>query len=207
MNAKIKNRLVQNGIIIILVFCTTISSAIFQGREKNKKYIIEPSFIPPRSVNKDTKSSDHIRIVSWNIEHLGRRSPIRTTAQRKLVGERMLDMDAVIFLLQEIKSDNAFSTVVSQMNELSSDNWVSYRNNKQNALVYNASKLEIIEAPNHWTKSDYPHHSTSSRPPGTVVFKAIGSISPIRVIGIHIDPYHEQTKIAQANWLNEKILD
>jgi endonuclease/exonuclease/phosphatase family metal-dependent hydrolase len=157
--------------------------------------------------------SDHIRIISWNIEQLGKRSPIRTTAQRKLVGERMLDMNAAVFLLQEIGHTGkfngiAFATVVNRMNELSSDKWTFYRNGMQNALVYNTNKLEIIEAPKHWPDSgDANYPQSSSRPPVTAVFKAVGGTLSFRVIGIHADPYDEQARITQAQWLNNKIQD
>ena len=72
----------------------------------------------------------YIRIIAWNIEKLGGRIPLRTTAQRVLVGERMLDMDAAIFLLQEIETDSALAIIVNRMNELSSDQWTSYKNGK-----------------------------------------------------------------------------
>ena len=119
-------------------------------------------------------------------------------------------MDAAIFLLQEIGhtrkyNGTAFATVVNRMNELSSDKWAFYRNGMQNALVYNTDKVEVIEAPKHWPDSDdanYPHGG--SRPPVTLVFKAVGGSHSFRVIGIHIHPHNKQTKIDQAQWLNDK---
>ena len=156
--------------------------------------------------------SGHIRIITWNIEHLGYRSPIRTTAQRKLVGERMLDMDGDVFVLQEIghnRKPNGIASateVVNRMNELSSDKWAFYRDGMQNALVYNTNKLETVEAPKHWPDSGdtkYPH--CGSRPPVTMVFKAVGGSYSFRVIGIHIYPYDYQTKTNQAKWLNNKV--
>jgi len=156
--------------------------------------------------------SGHIRIITWNIEHLGYRTPIRTTAQRKLVGERMLDMDGDVFVLQEIghnRKPNGIASateVVNRMNELSSDKWTFYRNGMQNALVYNTDKLEIVEAPKHWPDSGdtkYPH--CGSRPPVTMVFKAVGGSYSFRVIGVHIYPYDYQTKTNQAKWLNNKV--
>jgi len=150
--------------------------------------------------------STHIRIITWNIEHLGYRTPIRTTAQRELVGERMLDMGGDVFVLQEIGYDNAFATVVNRMNELSSDNWMSYRNGRDNAIVYNTDKLEIIEAPKHWPDpGDAAYPYCGSRPPVTMVFKAVGGGYSFRVIGIHIYPYDLQIKTDQAIWLNNKV--
>ena len=152
------------------------------------------------------EKTKHIRIVSWNIEHLGKRSPLRTTAQRKLVGERMLGMNAEIFILQEIDDDHAFATIVNQMNELSENNWISFRNGKQNAIVFNATKVEIVETPNHWSSpgtANYPNANT--RPPVTLVFKSIEGNRSFRVIGIHAHPNIEQIRIAQAKWLQEKI--
>ncbi len=115
----------------------------------------------------------------------------------------MLGMGAVIFVLQEIEGDSAFATVVDQMNELSDDTWLPYRNGQHNALVYNASQLEVIESPKHWPDPDYPQ--SSFRPPVTAVFAALGSSLSFRVIGIHAHPKDEQIRMAQAQWLNDKM--
>lgn len=72
--------------------------------------------------------------------------------------------------------------------------------------MYNTDKLEIIEAPKHWPDlGDAPYPSVGSRPPVTVVFKAVGGSYSFRAIGIHIEPYDALVKVAQAQWLNDKI--
>jgi endonuclease/exonuclease/phosphatase family metal-dependent hydrolase len=165
--------------------------------------LLLPHATSPLAATPCPTPANHMRIVSWNIEHLGKRTPLRTTAQRKLVGERMLAMDAAVFLLQEIESDNAFATVVDHMNELSDDTWRSYRSDKHNALVYNASQLEVIDAPRHWLDSDYPQ--SSFRPPVTAAFGVVGHSISFRVIGIHAHYKDEQVRRVQAQWLSDKM--
>lgn len=95
----------------------------------------------------------------------------------------MLGMKAQIFLLQEIDTDSAFTTIVNHMNEISEDNWISYRNGKQNAVVYNDSKLEMVKSPEHWSSLgnlNYPNANT--RAPVTLVFKTDNGNHTFRVI-------------------------
>lgn len=132
--------------------------------------------------------SNHLRIVTWNLEYFNDRSaktsgakPDRTPAQLNALAQRIKGFDAAIVALQEIDQIAALDDLRNRMG----NSWAVFAGKvlglfpQQNALLYEASKVDLLSAafvhthPNtNFTLSLYP--TWTYRCPATGVFHPKG---------------------------------
>ena len=89
--------------------------------------------------------SGQLRIVTWNIENLGSRTPRRSDAQLQDLAERLLTFEAPIIALQEISSSAggnrpALQTVLDHMGP----EWMIVIGEFGNGVVYNSLLVSFI---------------------------------------------------------------
>ena len=156
--------------------------------------------------------ANHLRIVAWNLKFFNDRSaktsgaePDRTPAQLDALAQRIEGFDAAVVVLQEIDQIAALNDLRKRMG----GSWAVFAGNvlgffpQQNALLYDASKVDLLSAafvhtnPNtNFTPSLYP--TWTYRCPVSGVFCPKGrSNEAFRVIGIHChhnDPAERNTR-------------
>ena len=142
-----------------------------------------------------------LRIVGWNIEHLGARDltgprPIRTPEQLDALGGLMASFGAAVFALQEIRVKSALEEVVQHMGP----RYVAVYEESDNSFVYDQTKVRLVEfetsrsltAPPYCTyntdnpAAEYHPFEPSIRYLTTAVFEAVdGRSPPFRVMAVH----------------------
>ncbi|MBN2180807.1 MAG: right-handed parallel beta-helix repeat-containing protein [Sedimentisphaerales bacterium] len=144
-----------------------------------------------------------IRIVSWNIEKLGQREPLRTSQQLSDLAQRMLTFEAAIFALQEIFTPSKLETIRSHMGS----SWRAYCGGEEYAFLYDETKVELLSANAITNLSNPPYtvYPYDSRRPITVVFRPIGGVWPFRLIDIHCAT--GQTGSQEGTWLRSKVIE
>ena len=146
---------------------------------------------------------DQIRIVCWNIEFLGIRSPLRTQEQLDAIAERILTFDAAVLALQERADVSTSEYIRSQLGP----SWKLYPySGNWNALLYDENKVEMLSVELLDTLDNPPYTPyPSGRPrPVSGVFRPIGGTESFRVIGVHC--YGAQIP-AEGEWLRAKIIE
>lgn len=178
---------------ITLVLITSILM-IFEGCSKKEKDFPYPT---PKG---------NVRVMSWNIEHLGERDPLRTPEQIRRIAERILTFDAGIIALQEINVPSVLEIIKSELG----NNWRVYHDNRQTALLYDTSKVEMISA-EHLIKlknsTDEIYLGWDKRYPVSGVFRPKGHAdsSRFRVIGVHHHYAEEESRKEESIWVVKRI--
>ena len=127
----------------------------------------------------------HVRVVTWNIEFLGARDPLRTQEQLDDLAERMVGFDADIFALQEIISEETLAYVANQMGP----EWTICNYGEEHPLLYNAQKVELLDS-EYWLElglETYPTYpGPSYRAPIYGRFRQVGTDNVgFDVVGVH----------------------
>ncbi|HUW62932.1 MAG TPA: endonuclease/exonuclease/phosphatase family protein [Candidatus Bathyarchaeia archaeon] len=144
-----------------------------------------------------------LRIVGWNIEHLGDRDlagsrPHRTPEQLDALAALMADFDAAVFALQEIKVKSVLEEVVQDMGP----QYSAVYEESDNSFVYDETKVRLLEfetlrfltePPYSTYNTDYPNavwpnlpFAPTARYLTTAVFETLdGRTLPFRVISCH----------------------
>lgn len=152
-------------------------------------------------------TGDEIRVVTWNIENLGNRTPRRTEQQLEDLAQRLLTFEATVIAVQEISavggnSSSALETVLGHMGPA----W-KIAGETGNTILYDDSVVELVSfeeldqlrlPPFNSFYDDYPDWEnlfgsngdpfTNSRSlPSTAVFKTTvsGTGTSFRVISNH----------------------
>jgi len=134
-------------------------------------------------------SNDHIRVVTWNIQFLGRRTPLRTNAELKIMAERIRNWDASVIALQEIQNNERIHELVKLLGPEWKVNpeagWnVGSSQEDETCLLWNTSKVTCIEH-----KAWIDGYRYTNRPPFSGVFKPLPKDSePFVVISNHAYP-------------------
>jgi len=150
--------------------------------------------------------SGNVRVVAWNIEHLGERDPRRTSEQIHKIAERILTFDAGIIALQEINVPSVLDAIKKDLG----DNWQIYHDNRQTALLYDVLKVEMVSV-EHLIKPKNPPNTIypgwDKRYPVSGVFKPNGypQSSKFRVIGVHHHYAEEESRKQESIWLFTRV--
>lgn len=151
-------------------------------------------------------ASGNVRIMAWNVEHLGEREPRRTHEQVRKIAERILTFDADIIALQEMNVSSLLETIKNELG----DNWQVYHDNRQTALLYDTSSIEMISV-EHLIKlknsPDIKYPGWDKRYPVSGVFKPKGypDTSRFRVVGVHHHYAEEESRKEESIWLFNRI--
>ncbi len=152
-------------------------------------------------------ADDELRIVTWNIENLGSRSPRRTDQELQDLARRLLSFDASVIAVQEISmSGGVTGTAINKVIENMGSDW-HLAGAAGNTILYNESVVELVSfeildqlrsPPFNSFYEDYPDWQsefgsngdpfTNSRSlASTAVFKTsiFGSGTAFRVISNH----------------------
>ncbi|MBN4046747.1 endonuclease/exonuclease/phosphatase family protein [bacterium AH-315-P07] len=151
----------------------------------------------------------HLRLVTWNIELLGKRTPIRTEEQLLAIAARIATFDAAIVAIQEITYENgqvlprsrpALETLVSALG------WQTAIGDWNNGFLYDPTKVELLERvtleqlrypPYSTFYDDFPNWQSEFGPNGApfghesslpelAIFRAIdGKSQPFCLISTH----------------------
>ena len=154
-------------------------------------------------------AADHLRLVTWNIELLGKRDPLRSEAQLLEIAARIDTFDAAVVAVQEITFESpsvlprerpALDTVANALD------WQTAIGDWNNGFIYDPSKVELLERstleqlsypPYSTFYDDFPNWQTDFGPRGApfsvenslpelAVFRAVdGRSQPFCVISTH----------------------
>jgi endonuclease/exonuclease/phosphatase family metal-dependent hydrolase len=197
MRAAMLGRKRLNGLLAVVL----ISFAV-QPLLRESSLSATYSF-PPQTPN------GKIRIVTWNIEFLGNRTPRRTPAQRRAIAERIRTFDAAVLVLQEVLRPHILNEIKSSLGP----SWKIYASWWQNnAFLYDTSKVHMVSveylkyipkakgAPG--TKWPGPWY----RKPLSGVFRSVQmSSKTFHVIGVHCHWEKTEIRAAEGIWLSELI--
>ncbi|MBJ6369612.1 endonuclease/exonuclease/phosphatase family protein [Snuella sedimenti] len=131
---------------------------------------------------------NHVRVVTWNVKFLGRRTPLRTDAELKIMADRIRNWDASVIALQEIQNNKRIHGLV----ELLGPEWKvnpeagwdpGRRQEDETCLIWNTSKVTCIQY-KAWLEG-YPY---TNRPPFSGIFKPIKGGDSFVVISNHAYP-------------------
>jgi len=132
----------------------------------------------------------YLRILSWNIEFLGERTPPRTQEQHNAIASRMLTFDAAVMALQEIADQSVLEYIRGRMGA----NWRIFfpEGGHETTLMYDTNKVELLQG-EMWDDlrnapyADGPHCFQPS-PAVTGVFRSVHGTNPqpFRVICVAI---------------------
>ncbi len=166
---------------------------------------------------------DELRIVTWNIENLGSRTPRRTDEDLQKLALRLAGFDAAVIAIQEVSAgggglSTAISTVLGQMGP----DW-AMAGSSGNIIIYNTNKVSLESsrllnqlriAPFNTFYEDYPDWQSEFGSNGdpftrsrslafTAVFKerAAGTGSSFRVISNHFHAGSDLSLIRQYEGL------
>ena len=150
-----------------------------------------------------------LRILTWNIELLGRRNPLRSEEQLLEIAARIETFDAAVVAVQEITSENpqvvprerpALDTVVNALG------WQTAIGDWSNGFIYDPAKVELLERdtleqlrfpPYSTFYDDFPNWQTDFGPSGApfgnenslpelAIFRAVdGRSQPFCLISTH----------------------
>ena len=160
--------------------------------------------------------TNHLRIVSWNLEFFNDRSaktggaePDRTPAQLDVLAQRIRGFDAAVVVLQEMDQIAALNDLRNRMGA----DWAVFAGHvlglfpQQNALLYDTRKVDLLSAAfvrthpvTNFTPLLYP--TWTYRCPVTGVFSPKGrSHETFRVIGIHGHYQDPEARKTEGYWL------
>jgi len=166
-----------------------------------------------------------LRVVGWNIEHLGARTiagsrPIRTPEQLDALAALMADFGAAVFALQEIRVKSVLDEVVQDMGP----QFAAAYEESDNSFVYDQTKVRLLEyvtlrflcePPYSTYYTDYPAATYHPFQPTiryltTAVFEAVdGQSLPFRVISCHnhwtCNPCRTYEGIAERMYIEELL--
>ena len=148
----------------------------------------------------------HLRIVTWNIELLGVREPLRNDAQLQALAERINGFDAAAIALQEIFDEVTFEDLRSRLGE----NWVAMAGVSENVLLYDTNKVEMLEGGilSELSDSGDPYPRATLWQPVTGVFRKAGAnAKPFRIIGIHCQWDNASVRAVEGDWLRLKTIE
>jgi endonuclease/exonuclease/phosphatase family metal-dependent hydrolase len=151
--------------------------------------------------------SGELRVVSWNIEFLGARSPRRSGEQVAAIATRIDTLDAAILTLQEISS----VALLDALREDLGESWRIYRPNSLNAFLYDtdrveASSLEVLERLEGVPFT--PYTGRASFLPISGVFRPRSAeAQPFRLINVHFHPSSAATRTAEGEWISRKVVE
>ena len=88
-----------------------------------------------------------LRVVTWNIENLGSRTPRRSDAELQLLAERIASFEAPVIAIQEIGSGTgntrpALEQVLSQLGP----DWRAATSDTSNGFIYNSRQVELLSS-------------------------------------------------------------
>ena len=88
-----------------------------------------------------------LRVVTWNIENLGNRTPRRSDAELQLLAERILSFEAPVLAIQEIGSGqgNARAALEQVLSHLGPD-WRAAASVTSNGFIYNSRRVELLSS-------------------------------------------------------------
>ena len=189
-------RKVRDFAVTALVFC--FLTALAQGFDARA---VQPLTIPPIAPG-------NLRLMSWNIEFLGARTPPRTEAQLALLSDRISSFNAAAMTLQEITSVDTFTSVVAAVG----GNWVGLRPGVENAIIYDSSKLEKLSSGVMSALANEPYTAYPGavhRKPVTAVFRPVGGNpdEKFRLIGIHCHWSDASVREAEGTWLKNRVAE
>lgn len=149
---------------------------------KNDPLIAQGNTIPFEVPN------NHIRVVTWNIKFLGRRTPLRTDAELKIMADRIRNWDASVIALQEIQNNKRIHDLVKLLGPEWKVNpeagWdPGRRQEDETCLLWNTSKVTCTQY-KAWLEG-YPY---TNRPPFSGVFKPVKDGKSFVVISNHAYP-------------------
>ena len=86
-----------------------------------------------------------LRVVTWNIENLGRRTPRRSDAELQLLAERIASFEAPVIAIQEIGSGAgrtrpALEQILSHLGP----DWRAVTSTTSNGFIYNSRLVELL---------------------------------------------------------------
>ena len=147
-----------------------------------------------------------IKIVCWNIEFLGWRTPLRTQAQINMLADRISTFDAAVLALQEITDGSILTDISCQLGS----SWQTYHTGADNALLYDEAKVEMLSVEMMDSLSNPPYTNYPGdwwRRPVSGVFRPIGGTKSFRVIGIHCHWNDAAIRAQEGTWLRSKIIE
>jgi endonuclease/exonuclease/phosphatase family metal-dependent hydrolase len=170
---------------------------------------IAMSFTGCSNIEKDfpyPTPNGNVRVMTWNIERLGERDPLRTPEQIRKIAKRILTFDAGVIVLQEINVPSVLETIKKDLG----NNWQVYHDNRQTALLYDTAKVEMISV-EHLIKlknsPDAIYPGWDKRYPVSGVFKPKGypDSARFRVMGVHHHYAEEESRKEESIWLLKRI--
>jgi hypothetical protein len=169
----------------------------------------------------NSPANDHLRIVAWNLEFFNDREfktagaqADRSSAQLDLLAARILGFDASVIALQEVDELSALYDLRDRMGGPwsvygGSVDLFGYSFPQQNALLYDASKVDLVSAGyvyrNPGSDPDF-YPEWPYRSPVTGVFSPIGhSEQEFRIIGIHAHFNNVGLRDTEGYWLSDYV--
>ena len=146
-----------------------------------------------------------LRVVGWNVQHLGSRRPPRTRDQLDALAARMASFGASALLLQEVESE----PILSRMTTALGTSWTAYcERRRTNILLYDTTRLGLIEVEVMEGTRDCPYPGSVSRKPVTGLFTISGTEGRrIRLTGVHLHWAKPRVRAAEAAWLAERTAE
>ncbi len=110
--------------------------------------LLVPAVLPTAQAQESfpfSPNTAELRLVTWNIENLGRRTPPRSDADLMLVAERIASFEAPVIALQEIGVGDS-RPALEQILEHLGPSWRAVTNETSNGFVYEARVVELLQS-------------------------------------------------------------
>jgi endonuclease/exonuclease/phosphatase family metal-dependent hydrolase len=142
-----------------------------------------------------------IRVMTWNIQFLGNREPLRTDKELGLMAKRIKSWDASVIALQEIQSRKRIQDLVKLLGKSWRVNpeagWTPEKKHRgETCLIWNTKKVKCLKHQSHSMGYKY-----KNRPPFSGAFLPLNKESePFIVISNHAYPGGNEAADTHRQW-------
>jgi len=155
-------------------------------------------------------AAGQLRVVTWNVQFLGRRNPPRSDAQLKLMAERMREWRPAVIAMQEIQSNQRIKQLVALLGPTWKVNpgagWDAGKTQEdETCLLWDTSKVKCLA-----TKAHLKDYRYTNRPPFSGTFQPTAGGDPFVVISNHAYPggsdQADQHRVRQGKFYRQLVL-